>query len=218
MLVGCIPSHAAYFSVYEVMKEFSGANSPGHHPLAAGISGATATIAHDSILTPMDVVKQRVQLGMYVRVTTCMREVLRMEGLQAFYLSLPTTLMMNVPYAFSLVATNETLKELCIERGYKPGFGVFLLSGAGAGAVAAAVTTPMDVVKTRLQTQDFLVVKNSKNVPTKYTGAVDAVLRIYREEGLNAFAKGLKPRLALHMPAAAISWTVYEMVKKLISS
>jgi hypothetical protein len=34
MLLGCIPSHAAYFSVFEAMKESTGANQPGHHPVS----------------------------------------------------------------------------------------------------------------------------------------------------------------------------------------
>ena len=40
---GCVPAHAMYFSVYEQSKERFGANNPGHHPLAAAASGATAT-------------------------------------------------------------------------------------------------------------------------------------------------------------------------------
>merc|ERR1740117_815777 len=121
------------------MKDATGANRPGHHPLAAAMSGATATVVHDVILTPMDMVKQRVQLGTHRRVLSCIREVAQKEGIRAFYLSLPTTLLMNVPYAGFLVATNESLKEALIAKGFNLGFGVFLISGALAGGVAAAV-------------------------------------------------------------------------------
>jgi len=38
-------------------------------------------------------------------------QVLRQEGVAAFYRSLPTTLFMNVPYGCVLVATNESIKE-----------------------------------------------------------------------------------------------------------
>ena len=40
-----------------------GVNAPGHHPLAAAGTGALATLLHDAVLTPLDVVKQRLQLG-----------------------------------------------------------------------------------------------------------------------------------------------------------
>merc|ERR1711907_211986 len=92
MLIGCIPAHAVYFSMYEAIKEFAGANKPGHHPFAAALAGGSATVAHDAILTPMDVIKQRMQLGTHARVSECARMVLREEGLRALYLSLPTTL------------------------------------------------------------------------------------------------------------------------------
>ena len=155
----CIPSHAAYFSAYEWGKDAFGANGAGHRPLAAAAAGSVATILHDAVLTPMDVVKQRLQLGYYRGITHCISVMLREEGLLSFFRSYPTTLAMNVPYAAVAVATNESLKKILIPAGSAmgnsgpaPGLWTYLLSGAGAGAVAAAVTCPLDVIKTRLQT------------------------------------------------------------------
>ncbi|KAA0148147.1 hypothetical protein FNF27_04466 [Cafeteria roenbergensis] len=158
MMVGCIPSHAAYFSVYERAKIAFGVNKPGHSPLAAAACGAMATTLHDAVLTPLDVVKQRLQLGFYDGVTDCVRTIIKQEGVGALFRSYPTTLLMNWPYASVLVATNETIKETMRQArgpGHKAGKddplsgAEFLLSGALAGAVAAAVTTPLDVLKTR---------------------------------------------------------------------
>ena len=166
MMVGCIPSHAAYFSVYERAKIAFGVNKPGHSPLAAAACGAMATTLHDAVLTPLDVVKQRLQLGFYDGVTDCVRTIIKQEGVGALFRSYPTTLLMNWPYASVLVATNETIKETMRQArgpGHKAGKddplsgAEFLLSGALAGAVAAAVTTPLDVLKTRLQTQGLSV-------------------------------------------------------------
>ena len=47
---------------------------PGHTPLAAGASGMIATVAHDAIMTPMDVMKQRLQLGYYKGMGDCFRQ------------------------------------------------------------------------------------------------------------------------------------------------
>ncbi|CAE7942234.1 mcfF, partial [Symbiodinium sp. KB8] len=112
MLTACIPSHTAYFTVYEVAKDAFGVNSPGHHVVGAAAAGACATVMHDAIITPMDLVKQRLQLGYYSGVWDCLTSVTRSEGLSALWRAFPTTLVMNIPYASVVVATNESMKEV----------------------------------------------------------------------------------------------------------
>jgi hypothetical protein len=51
------------------------------------------------------------------------------------------------------------------------------VGAASAGAIAAAVTSPLDIIKTRIQ------------VGSDYKGAVDAARRIWTEEGPRAFTK-----------------------------
>jgi hypothetical protein len=158
LVVACVPSHAAYFAAYELGKEKFGANLPGHHPVAAAAAGALATTLHDAVITPMDVVKQRLQLGYYRGVGHCIRTMLREEGAGSFFRSYPTTLLMNMPYAAVVVAANESLKKVLAPATGEASMTTYLLSGAGAGALAAAVTCPLDVLKTRLQTQSLFSV------------------------------------------------------------
>ena len=96
-MAGCVPAHAAYFSVYEAMKDSLRVNEPGHHPVEAALCGGTATMLHDVVMTPMDVVKQRLQLGYYNGVFDCVRRIAVDEGLRGFLRSYPTTLAMNIP-------------------------------------------------------------------------------------------------------------------------
>lgn len=100
MGLGAGPAHAVYFAVYEAAKSKLGGNRKGHHPLAHGMAGAIATVASDAVLTPMDVVKQRLQLrdSPYRGVADCVRRILKEEGVRAFYRSYPTTLVMNIPF------------------------------------------------------------------------------------------------------------------------
>jgi len=215
MFMGCIPAHAAYFSIFEKVKTLTGADLPGHHPLGAAAAGSAASVAHDGILTPMDVCKQRMQLGLHQSVMGCIRDVSAKEGAGAFFRSLPTTLAMNVPYAAALVTANETFKTMLTADDAPPSIGVFLASGAGAGAAAALITNPMDVVKTRLQTPQQLL--SGELAIGKQFGFKRTVGMIMKREGKGAFLRGVGPRVALHTPAAAISWTTYEFVKGLIS-
>ena len=152
VLLGCVPSHAAYFSAYEVGKARTGAGAPGHHPLAAALTGACATVLHDGVSAPMDMVKQRLQLGYYKGVVHCVRSIVAADGAASLWRSFPATLAMNVPYAAAVVAANESAKTLLAPLLGAGNLALYLASGAVAGAAAGAPTTPLDVVKTRLQT------------------------------------------------------------------
>lgn len=95
---GCGPAHAAYFSAYEGMKHTFVAGRPGHHPMAHAGAGALATVVHDGLMTPFDVVKQRMQMGAvdaqgqrYKHFVECAKAVHRTEGSGAFFLSFRTT-------------------------------------------------------------------------------------------------------------------------------
>ena len=51
----------------------------------------------------------------------------------------------------------------------------------------------------------------------RYTGFVDAARQIMKEEGLRGFFRGILPRLFVHTPSVAVSWTTYEAVKHSIN-
>ena len=155
VIAGSVPAHCLYFSVYEKAKESFGANAKGHHPIAAAASGGAAVLMHDCIMTPLDVCKQRMQLGHFSSLQHTMTETLAAEGISAFFRSLPATLAMNIPFGMVLVAVNESMKRMLSGGDSRPSTAVVLASSAVAGGVAGALTNPLDVIKTRLQTQHF---------------------------------------------------------------
>ena len=58
MASGCVPAHAAYFSVYEHSKKnfLPKEHDKGEsiHPHIYAMTGAMATVTHDFIITPCD--------------------------------------------------------------------------------------------------------------------------------------------------------------------
>ncbi|XP_052175801.1 uncharacterized protein LOC127790358 isoform X2 [Diospyros lotus] len=160
MGLGAGPAHAVYFSVYEFCKKaFSGGNP--NNSAAHAVSGVCATVASDAVFTPMDVVKQRLQLSdsPYKGVLDCVTRVLREEGFRAFYASYRTTVLMNAPFTAVHFATYEATKrglmEISPESASDERLVVHATAGAAAGALGAAITTPLDVVKTQLQCQIY---------------------------------------------------------------
>ena len=55
-----------------------------------------------------------------------------------------------------------------------------------------------------------------KKINSSYKSASQVVRHIVREEGYTGFLRGLAPRMMLHAPAVAISWTTYETVKAIL--
>lgn len=233
---GCIPAHIALFTVYEGMKKRLSSHEDGilasHH---AAMCGIVATAAHDCILTPIDVIKQRLQLGCYSGAMDCTRSVMKAEGVRALFRSYPTTLLINAPYGAVLVAVNEKLKSWIIpevsEEDRVHSFLPRYFASAGiAAACASSLTHPLDVVKTRLQTQDCFCRQEPPVLSCprrgglaaavqapKYTDFSTCVRLIYAEEGMRGFYRGLIPRAALSIPGAAMCWGTYESVKAFLS-
>jgi hypothetical protein len=97
------------------------------------------------------VVKQRLQLCNNLTARQCITNIIQKEGFIAgLYRSYPLTVMMNSPFAGAVICCNENFKTAIRpwERQY-PLFWYFLCAGM-SGGIAGAITSPLDVVKTRL--------------------------------------------------------------------
>ena len=80
------------------------------------------------------------------------------------------------------------------------------VSGGMAGAVAATITMPWDVMKTLLNTQEANVLTrlNTKRV----SGFWDAFRTVRGVAGWAGFYKGWRARVIYQTPSTAISWSV----------
>ncbi|KAJ5348327.1 uncharacterized protein N7506_001580 [Penicillium brevicompactum] len=93
---------------------------------------------------------------------------------------------------------------------------VHLLAGATGGFATAIVTSPLDVLRTRLQS-DFYQTSSQTNHPLQAAQpnhasnhkTIRIISSIYRAEGWRAFFRGLGPSVAGVVPATAIKFYVY---------
>lgn len=212
---GAGPSHALYFACYEKLKKVL-SSQPGKNPVANAVAGGVATIVHDAAMNPVDVIKQRLQMysSPFKSTVQCMKHVYRTEGFGAFYRSYTTQLTMNVPFQILHFVTYEFGQEfLNPSRHYNPV--THMVAGGFAGATAAALTTPLDVCKTLLNTQESYIVSEKNGIAI--SGMFNALRTIYDKQGIRGYFKGLQARVIFQIPATALSWSVYEFFKYSIS-
>ncbi|KAG5190897.1 hypothetical protein JKP88DRAFT_297327 [Tribonema minus] len=86
-----------------------------------------------------------------------------------------------------------------------------LVAGAMAGVPAASLTTPADVIKTRLQ----VVAREGE---ATYRGISDCAAHIVRTEGVSALFKGAGMRVFRSSPQFAVTLWAYELLHKAVSS
>jgi solute carrier family 25 iron transporter 28/37 len=149
--------------------------------------------------------KQRMQVhgSIHKSLLQCARTLYRTEGVQAFYVSYPTTLCMTVPFtATQFVAYESISKVMNPKMEYDPF--THCIAGGLAGAFAAGITTPLDVVKTLLQTRGLAESEEVRSA----RGLFNAAAIIKRQFGWTGFLRGMRPRIISTMPSTAICWYV----------
>ena len=209
---GAGPAHACYYTTYETFKHQLGIlRGEMDSQLNFAISGVFATLVHDTFMTPVDAVKQRLQTyqSPYRNVFHAIYGMYCREGLNAFYRSFTTQLSMNIPTQSTNFVVYETAHLfLNPDKRYNPK--VHVLAGCLAGAAAAVVSTPMDVAKTLLNVQEKCM---SRQHGRPINGMVNSFTLIYRTNGISGFTRGLKARVVYLTPSTGISWSVYELFK-----
>jgi solute carrier family 25 (mitochondrial iron transporter), member 28/37 len=110
---------------------------------------------------------------------------------------------MTVPFTATQFMAYESLSRVMNPRKeYDPIS--HCVAGGLAGAFAAGITTPLDAIKTLLQTRGLSEQAEIRNV----RGLLNAAAIIRRQYGWGGFFRGLKPRIITTMPSTAICWYV----------
>jgi hypothetical protein len=157
-LIGIIPEKAIKLAVNDYCREYFG-KTLGRHPDTIPIqygmlSGSIAGLCQVIITNPMEIVKIRLQLKDPKAAKYSLTTLVRDMGFKGLYKGTLATLARDVPFSLIFFASVSYFRELATPPGTKSSFPVIFTSGILSGAVAAALVTPMDVIKTKLQVQD----------------------------------------------------------------
>ncbi|CAF3831437.1 unnamed protein product [Adineta steineri] len=178
------------------------------------IAGATSGVLVSVLVSPLDVLKTRIQvkrLPKGVPDTPFLVVIYRLaqrEGFRAFYKGLGVTMLGYVPNWAIYFSTYQWSKKqyasILSSGHYENDVLTNLLSSITAGAVANTVIAPMWTIRTRMMTQSNY---------DDYRNAFDAARKIYRTEGLYALYRGLVPSM-LGLIHVGIQFPLYEYLKK----
>lgn len=106
-------------------------------------------------------------------------------GLNGVYRGLRITLLRDSISYGAWFGCYETLKELTCPKDSKPSILWYVFLGALAGECFWLSTYPLDVCKTKLQSDSFTA--------PKYKGIVDVIAKTYKAEGIAGFWRGIVP-------------------------
>eukprot|EP01023_Acetabularia_acetabulum_P017756 TRINITY_DN18907_c0_g1_i11.p2 TRINITY_DN18907_c0_g1~~TRINITY_DN18907_c0_g1_i11.p2 ORF type:complete len:309 (+),score=70.43 TRINITY_DN18907_c0_g1_i11:246-1172(+) len=206
-LAGVAPASAIFMAFYEPSKIWIAQQlSPEQQHLSPLGAGTIAGVAASVVRVPTEVVKQRMQTGEFKQLGTAISSILKKEGAKGMYAGYRAFLLRDIPFDAIEFFSYEVLKTKYREyKGAELNTLEISAVGAIAGGFTGAVTTPFDVLKTRLMTQ------GSSGV---YKNVFDATVKIAQEEGLSAFLKGWEPRVTWIAIGGCVFFTALEQAKK----
>ncbi|XVF29859.1 hypothetical protein REPUB_Repub16aG0006800 [Reevesia pubescens] len=209
-LAGVLPASAIFLGVYEpskqkLLKVFPENLSAFAHLTAGALGGAVSSL----VRVPTEVVKQRMQTGQFASAPAAVRLIVSKEGFRGLYAGYGSFLLRDLPFDAIQFCIYEQLRigyKLAARRDLNDPENAML--GAFAGAITGAVTTPLDVIKTRLMVQ---------GTSKQYKGIFDCVRTIMKEEGTHALLKGIGPRVLWIGVGGSIFFGVLEKTKQILA-
>ncbi|RYP64204.1 hypothetical protein DL769_006750 [Monosporascus sp. CRB-8-3] len=184
-------------------------------------AGAIGGLATWIVSAPTELIKCRAQLASPpVSSWTIARDVLRREGVRGLYFGgVVTALRDSIGYGFyfwSYELSSKWVESGRQDSAFAQDATKVLLCGGLAGIVTWASIFPLDVIKTRVQTQAFgpaaTPLLESYGAQPGRLGTIEITRKTYREEGLRVFFRGLTVCSIRAFFVNAVQWAVYEWI------
>lgn len=205
-LLFSVPALTLYLTTYEWIKSWLIFSTT---PLLTdALAGCCAELTAGLFFTPMEVIKSQLQIDPFQVNTTysLAKNIYTREGPLGFYRGYWITIAVFLPHTVVYFVVYEQLKALWPVE--EQTFLVFLICAAIAAALGIAVSTPLDIIKTRWQVSSQQVAYQG--------GPIKIAQELWQKEGQwRAFTQGMAVRIAWGIPVTTINMAVFEQLIKL---
>ncbi|XP_050210030.1 uncharacterized protein LOC126660516 [Mercurialis annua] len=204
-ILGQFSSHGLRTGIFEASKLVLINFAPTLPDLQVqSISSFCSTVLGTAVRIPCEVLKQRLQAGLFDNVGQAIIGTWQQDGLKGFFRGTGATLCREVPFyvaGMGLYAESKKLVQHMLRRELEPWETIIV--GALSGGLAAVTTTPFDVMKTRMMTAQ------GRSLPMSMVA-----ISILRREGPLGLFKGAVPRFFWIAPLGAMNFAGYELARK----
>lgn len=202
------PQTAINYQVYTLCHEhlFKAVHDGRQRRFASGAFGGAVSMA---LTYPLETVRSRLSLQMNSAHYRGLADALKTIPYKDLFRGLRMSILGFAPFSAISFSTYFTYREYLDHQshGELNSDLIKILAGGGAGITAILVTYPSDLIRRRLQLQNF-----DKSVP-RYTGILDCVRKVVRLEGVTGLYRGLAATCVKLFPTIGIQFLVMEKLK-----
>ncbi|KAK4535828.1 hypothetical protein CDCA_CDCA06G1853 [Cyanidium caldarium] len=223
-VIGSLPTAALFAIVYESSRRsLLSARQRQHSDKAAAPGGtfwisttaaALANVISSLVDTPVELVKQNVQACVQPTIRDAMRHVLVQQGARGFWRGYVSNVMRNMPFDALEFGAFEQLKrwvQRWTGQQQLPSWQL-LLVGMSAGGTVGALTTPLDVIRTRLMVTVAPAV-GSNAAGAGWRGAFHTLQHMIRREGAGVLFHGMIPRITWEAASSGVFFMFFDSLK-----
>uniref|UniRef100_A0A7S0S2B4 Mitochondrial carrier protein n=1 Tax=Chlamydomonas leiostraca TaxID=1034604 RepID=A0A7S0S2B4_9CHLO len=172
-------------------------------------AGGIAAMGSSVVKVPLAVCIRSVQAGVYPNVFDACRSIVAQAGWRGLFTGFLPTLLEDVPDMAIKFAAYEAMRQVHsrFHKGRSASPQEDFAMGAVAGAMAAAATTPLDVIKTNMMCA-------AASRPTM----MEAARMVYAQGGPNAFFRGIGPRALSNGINSAVFFAFFEALRGAVAN
>lgn len=192
----------AYFAFYSAAYNLLRNKTDMTNSQIAFVSGGAAAAGSSVIKVPIAVCIRNVQAGNFRNAVEAFQGLVREHGVRGLFRGYVPTVLEDVPDMAFKFACYETLRQ--VHRQLVGGRNATpqedFVMGAAAGSFAAAATTPLDVIKTRMAVSPISM--------------ADAAKLTWSEGGVRPFFRGVGPRALSNGINSAVFFVFFECLSR----